>query len=42
MVYYIFSHEGKPEVPEELNDDHVCNTVIEPDKEGEEYKEQRD
>ena len=36
---YVSSHDGKLEVPEQFNDDHICNAVIEPDKKGEEYKE---
>ena len=36
------SHNGKPEVPEKLNDGHVRNTIVEPDNKGEEYKQERD
>ena len=34
-------HNGKSEVPEELDDGHVRNTVVEPDNKGDEHKEQR-
>ena len=38
-ISYVSSHDGKLEVPEQFNDDHIRNAVIEPDKKGEEYKE---
>ena len=31
-ISYLSSHDGKLEVPEQFNDDHIRNAVIEPDK----------
>ena len=39
--FYTSLHYWKLEVPEDLNDDHVSNTVIEPHNKGEEHKEKR-